>query len=146
PETGDAIGAVIHGTQTLVSGATVKLRLTEDVYINGQAIPKDHFVYGTATLSGERLGIEISHIRQGNALYPVKLSVYDLDGLPGIHVPGAITRDVAKQSGDQALQGLGIGSYNPSIGMQAASAGIELGRNLLSRKIKQVKVAVKAGY
>src|SRR5690606_35827241 len=34
-----AIPAVVHETQALVSGATIKLRLTDAVFINGQEIP-----------------------------------------------------------------------------------------------------------
>lgn len=142
----NGIAAVVHETQTLVSGATVKLRLLDDVYINGRLIPKDHFVYGTATLQGERLQVAIGTIRFENSLFPVKLNVHDMDGLAGIYIPGAIARDVAKQGSDQALQGVGFGTFNPSLGAQAASAGIELGRNLLSKKIKLIRVEVKAGY
>lgn len=141
-----SIKAVVHQTQTLVEGAIIKLRLLTDIYINGTLIPKDNFVYGVATLNGERLSVSIASIRFGNSLFPVKLSVYDLDGLDGIHIPGAIGRDVAKQSGTNALQGLGMSSLDPSLGVQAASAGIELSKSLLSKKVKQIKVTVKAGY
>lgn len=140
------IPAVVHESQTIVNGATVKLRLTQDIFINGQQIPKDAFVYGTASLRGERLEIAIEHIRHGNSLYPVQLEVFDLDGMTGIRIPGAITRDVAKQGGEQALQGIGLGSFSNSIGAQAASAGIEIGTNLLRKKIKLIKVELKAGY
>lgn len=143
---GNAITAVIHEEQTLVAGATVKLRLTNSVFIQGVLIPKDQFVYGTAALNGERLLVTINSIRYRNGLYPVELSVYDLDGMAGINIPGAITRDVAKQSADQSLQGLGLSSLDPSIGMQAASAGIEVTKNLLSKRVKLIKVTVKAGY
>lgn len=140
------IPAVVHESQAIVNGATVKLRLTQDIYINGQQIPRDAFVYGTASLRGERLEIAIEHIRHGNALYPVQLEVFDLDGMTGIHIPGAITRDLAKQDGEQALQGIGLGTFSNSIGAQAASAGIEMGTNLLRKKIKLIKVELKAGY
>lgn len=142
----NAIEAVIHESQILTSGATVKLRLMNDIFINGVRIPKDHFIFGTASLNGERLEIAIDHIRYEASLFPVTMWVHDMDGMSGIYIPGAITRDVMKQSGDQSLQGLGMVSMNPSLGVQAASAGIELGRNLLSKKIKLVKVQVKAGY
>jgi conjugative transposon TraM protein len=143
---GSTITAVIHENQTLVAGATVKLRLTSDIYIQGVLIPKDQLVFGTAMLNGERLMIAINSIRYRNGLYPVALSVYDLDGMDGISIPGAITRDVAKQSADQSLQGLGLTSLDPTIGMQAASAGIEVTKNLLSKRVKLVKVMLKAGY
>lgn len=145
-EVANSIPAVIHEDQTLVAGATVKLRLTSDVYIHGILIPKDQLVYGTAALSGDRLTITINSVRYKTGLYPVELSVYDLDGLPGVNIPGAITRDVAKQSADQSIQGLGLTSIDPSIGMQAASAGIEVTKNLLSKRVRLIKVTVKAGY
>ena len=145
-ETQNAIQAVIHETQTLVAGSTVKLRLINDVYISGVLIPKDNFLFGEATLNGERLDIKIGSIRYENSLFPVQLSVYDMDGMNGIYIPGAITRDVAKQSTDRAIQGIGLTTLDPSFGAQAASAGIEAVGNLISKKVKLIKVTVKAGY
>lgn len=141
-----AIQAVVHETQTIVNGSTVKLRLLQDVFISGVLIPKDNFVFGIANLNGERLQISLSSLRYGNSLFPIDLVVYDIDGLAGIAIPGAVTRDVAKQSGERALQGFGITTMDPSLGAQAASAGIELTRNLVSRKVKIIRVQVKAGY
>jgi conjugative transposon TraM protein len=86
----NTVAAVIHETQTLVAGSTVKLRLTNDVYINGMLIPKDNFVFGVASLNGERLTIKISSVRYHNSIYPVDLSVYDMDGAEGVYIPGAI--------------------------------------------------------
>lgn len=142
----NSIPAVIHETQILVNGSTVKLRLVNDIYISGILIPKDNFIFGTADLNGERLGIKINSIRYLNSLFPVELSAYDLDGMSGIYIPGAITRDVAKQSADRAAQQIGFSTLDPSIGAQAASASIEAAKTLISRKVKLVKVTVKAGY
>lgn len=142
----NAIPAIIPETQMLVNGSTVKLRLINDVYINGFLIPKDNFLFGTASLNGERLNIKISNIRFHNSLFPVELSVYDMDGLDGIYIPGAITRDVAKQSADRATQGFGLTTLDPSIGAQAANAAIEAARSLVSKKVKLTKVTLKAGY
>ena len=142
----NAIEAVIHENQTLVNGAVVKLRLLNDVYIAGALIPKDGFVFGLVSLNGERLEIEINSIRSGNSLFPVKLEVFDMDGLPGIYIPGAITRDVAKQSADNSLQLMELSTMDPSLKAQAAAAGINTAKNLLSKKTKLVKVMVKAGY
>ena len=142
----NAIEAVVHETQTIVDGSTVKLRLVNDVYINGVLIPKNNFVFGTASLSGERLDININSIRYKNSLFPVELSAFDMDGMAGIYIPGAITNDVAKQSADRAVQDIGFTSINPSVGIQAASAGIEAAKTLFSKKVKLIKVTVKAGY
>jgi conjugative transposon TraM protein len=145
-ESQNSIQAVIHETQTLVNSSTVKLRLMNDIFINGVLIPKDNFVFGTADLNGERLGIKISSLRYRNSIFPVELSAYDMDGMTGIYIPGAITRDVAKQSADRAAQQIDFSTLNPSIGAQAANAGIEAAKTLFSRKVKLVKVTVKAGY
>ena len=145
-DTLSSIEAVVHETQTLVNGSTVKLRLVNDIFINGVLIPKDQFVFGMASLSGERLTISVSSIRYGNSLFAVDLTVYDLDGLDGIYVPGAISRDVAKTSADRGLQGIGINSFDPSLGMQAASVGIEAAKSFLSKKVRLIRVTVKAGY
>lgn len=142
----NTISAVIHETQTIVSGATVKLRLLSDIFINGMLIPKDNLVFGIASLDGERLQIKINSIRYRHSLFPVSLSVYDMDGLNGIYIPGAITRDVAKESADQSIQNLGFTTYDPSFGAQAASAGVTAAKSLFSRKVRLVKVQVKAGY
>ena len=142
----NAIQAVIHESQTVVNGSTVKLRLVNDVFINGVHIPKDNFVFGIASLSGERLHIKINSIRNGNSLFPVELSVYDMDGLDGIYIPGAITRDVAKQSADRSMQNIGLTSLDPSWQAQAAGAGIETAKSLFSKKVKLIKVSLKAGY
>ncbi len=142
----NTIEAVIHDKQEVVAGATVKLRLLNDIEINGRQVLKDQFVYGECSINGERLTIEISSIRTGNALLPVSLEVYDLDGLPGIYIPGAITRDAAKQASDDAMQNIQLMSLDPSIGAQAAAAGVEVAKGLFSKKAKLIKVTVKAGY
>lgn len=142
----NAVEAVVHETQTIVNGSTIKFRLVNDIYINGILIPKDNFVFGTASLSGERLDININSIRYKNSLFPVALSAFDMDGLEGIYIPGAITSDVARQSADRAVQDIGFNSLTPSVGVQAASAGIEAAKTLFSKKVKLIKVTVKAGY
>jgi hypothetical protein len=103
-------------------------------------------LYGVASLSGERLTVHVSSIRVGQAIVPVSLDVYDLDGLAGIRVPGAISRDVSKASADEALSGLGLASLDPSLGAQAASAGFQFAKSLASRKVRLVRVTVPAGY
>ena len=142
----NAVEAVVHQTQTIVNGSTVKLRLLNDVVTNGAEIPEDNFVFGTASLNGERLFIKINSIRYLNSLFPVTLSTYDMDGMEGIYIPGAISRDVAKQSVNHTMQDVGFNSLDPSIAVQAASAGIEAAKTLVNKKVKLTKVTVKAGY
>ena len=142
----NAIEAVVHENQALVNGAIIKLRLLSDIYINSCKIPKGNFVFGIVSLNGERLEVDVNSIRSGNNLFNVKMEVYDMDGLPGIYIPGAIARDVAKQSADNSLQMMELTSLDPSLKAQATAAGIGTLKNLLSKKVKQIKCVVKAGY
>ena len=142
----NAVQAVVAENQTVVNGATVKMTLAQDIYINGTKIPKNTYVYGTASLKGERLAIEITNIRHGSSIFPVELTVFDLDGLGGIYIPGAINRDVAKASADRSMQTLGVTTLSDSWGAQAAGAGIEAAKGLFSKKVKLIKVNLKAGY
>lgn len=141
-----SIQAVVHEDQSLVSGSTVKLRLTEETKVNGITLPKDQLVYGIATLNGERLKISISHLRLSDQILPVNLTVHDSDGLEGIRIPGSISQEAASQTGSQSLQGIGFNNLDYSLEAQAATAGIETAKNFLGRKIKQKKVTLKAGY
>jgi conjugative transposon TraM protein len=145
-EAQQAINAVIEESQTIVSGATVKIKLLNDVLINGETMRRNQPVYGKSSLAGDRLHIGITSIQNDGNILPVQLSVYDLDGLEGIYVPGSITRDAVKQSSDQAIQGFNMASLDPSIGAQAASAGIQAAKSLIGKKARLVKVSLKSGY
>lgn len=142
----NSIGAVIHQTQTIVNGSVVKLRLSSDISLQGTLIPKNTFLYGIASLKGERLEIKINNIQFRNSIYPVELAVYDIDGIDGIYIPGAINRDVAKASADRSIQTLGLTGVTDSWGAQAAGMGIEAAKSLMSKKVKLIKVVVKSGY
>lgn len=142
----NAIEAVVNENQVLVNGAVIKLRLLNDIYINSSKVPAGNFVFGIVSLNGERLEININSIRSDNSIYPVKMEVYDMDGLSGIYIPGAISRDVAKQSADNSLQMMELTTLDPSLKAQATAAGVGTLKSLLSKKVKQVKVMVKAGY
>jgi hypothetical protein len=141
-----AIRASIAEDQTLVSGGTVKLRLDQGLVIDGIPIPEGHYIYGVARLNQERLQIRIPGLRSGNYLLPVAWEVFDLDGMPGIFIPGSMSRDAGKESASQAIGSLGLLNLDPSLGAQAAGAGIEAVRSLLSKKIRLIRVRVEAGY
>lgn len=142
-----SLQAVIHNTQTVQTGSIVKLRLLQPIFVGGQEIPANAFIYGPATITGERVTIQLTNAIYNGRIFPIALKVYDgTDGLEGLFVPGMITRDVVKQNMSQGVSGLNIATLDPSLGAQAAAAGIETARNLLSRKINLVKATLKAGH
>lgn len=141
-----AIEAVIHQDQDIVSGSVVKIRLSDSISVNGAIIPKNEFVYGIAEVDEERLKITIASMRYKNSILSVSLSAYDLDGLEGLYIPGAISRDASKKGVDDAIQSLQIMTMDPSVSAQVAGAGIQAAKGLFGKKVKQIRVKVKAGY
>jgi hypothetical protein len=87
--------------------------------------------------------------------------VYDIDGLPGIKIPGSVNQAAAKQSTNDIINA-GTGSFGSSgaggvtvnqstsakqqIVGQLTSSAIESGKQLLSKKLGEVKVFLKANY
>lgn len=141
-----AVPAVVESDQDLVNGGTIGLRLMATVVCNGVTVRKGQLVYGTVSLSGDRLQVGVHSIRVGDGILATSWQVYDLDGLQGIRVPDGLGRQVARQSVDQGIGSLNLLGYDPSIGAQVAGVGIQAAKGLFSRKVRTVRVTVPAGY
>ena len=137
----------VHNSAVVMDGSTVKMRLLEDVYVAGQRIPANTFVYGQCGLRGDRLSVEVSTINFRNNVYDVGLNVYDLDGQAGLAVPGSVERQIAKReaaASARSLGGNGIGTG--SLTEQLAAQGTQTIKEITSRKISVIKVELKAGH
>lgn len=145
-EPGQGIRASIPYGQVVQPASTVRVELRSPVQIRGIEVPAGTVLSGIVSLNGERLQIHIPSIRVGAQVFAVELSVFDMDGLEGIYVPGSMTREVLKQSADGAVQSIGISGFDASIKTQAVSAGVGAAKGLLSRKAKAVRVNLPAGY
>jgi conjugative transposon TraM protein len=147
PSIQGAIEAVIHATQTVQTGSIVKLRLLQDIFIGSTRIPANNFIYGKCSIDGERVEIQLTNAICNGTIYPIKMRVFDgSDGLEGLYVPGAITRDAIKEGVGQGIDGAQVGALSMTAEGQALSAGIETAKDLISRKIRLVKVILKAGH
>jgi len=142
----NSLPAVTQENQVLVAGATIALRLTAEARINDVSFPKDQLLYGVVSINNDRMLVTINSIRREQGIYPVALQVYDLDGLPGIHIPGSLGRETVKQSADQSINSMGIMGLDASPMAQVTNAGVMTARSLLSRKVRLVRVNVRAGY
>ncbi|ASZ13717.1 conjugative transposon protein TraM [Chitinophaga pendula] len=142
----NTIRAVIAESKEVTDGAKVKMRLLEDIYVAGVLVPRNAYVWGKGRLGEGRFAITVSSIQSGNNILPVNLTVFDIDGIAGVDVNASTETEIVKHSTDQAIQSLSIGSLDPSIGAQAASAGIQAAKSLVGRKLKVVKVNIRSGY
>jgi conjugative transposon TraM protein len=142
----NSVPAVIHSDQVVEAGSTVKLRLLQDVQLEGHLIPRNSFLYGTCSLAGNRLTIAATSVQYQGNLLPVSLKAFDIDGNEGLNIPGSIDRDALKQGAAQGVSSADMLTMSPSLGAQAAGIAIQTGKALTGRKIKTVKIHLKANY
>lgn len=148
----NTIDAVVHGDQTLINGQSVTLRLTEPMRASKHIIPRNTILTGMGKISGERLEIAISSIEYGGNIIQVSMEAYDSDGQQGIYIPGSMEMAAVKEIAGNMGQNLGS-----TINISQQSAGeqllTDLGRGAIqgasqyiSKKAREVKVTLKAGY
>lgn len=140
------VRARVARDQTLVSGASVELRLDQDAVVGSRVIPRGSPVWGKVSLSGERAMVAVSSVRLGTDVVPLGMEVFDLDGMAGIRVEGSINRDAAKEATAEAAGTVGATTFDPSAAGQATEAGIAALRTLVGRKVRLVQFSLKAGY
>ena len=147
----NTISAVIHDGQTLIDGQTTRLRLTEPLMAGTMLIPENTILTGIAKIQGERLDILVSSIEYQGTIIPVEMVTYDTDGQKGVHIPGSLELDAAKEI--VANMGNSVGTSFTMTQSAGAQITSDLGKGAIQgvsaymqKKIKQVKVTLKAGY
>jgi conjugative transposon TraM protein len=136
------IQAEIYETTTVLDGNRVKLRLLEDTWLAGIKIPENTFVYGICKVSNERLHITVTQLPVENSFLPVELAIYDLDGLPGLYVPGNAARKVTREVGSSANTSSIFGMTDNPLTYAGIRAADRTAQTLL-RRVRLKKVTVK---
>jgi hypothetical protein len=139
-----AVPAEIADGGKVVQGSTIRLRLLDSVVLKNVVIPKGHFVFGLCRLVNQRLLLDIKNIRLGNAIVPVEMTLYGLDGMPGLAAPDAVFGDVASAGSVDAVGGVSVYGMEGIAG-QVAGAGIDAAKSLFSRKVRVVRVKLRSG-
>ena len=147
------IQAIIDENIKAVDGSRVRLRLLDDVEIDGSTVKKGTYLYATVSgFSSGRVKGSISCILVDDELVKVSLSLYDTDGLEGLYVPESQFRETGKDVASSAMSGnlsMNTGGYgNNSLaqwGMQAVQNAYQKTSNAISKAIKKNKVKLKYG-
>ena len=147
------IKAIIDENVKVVEGSRVRLRILDDIEVDGIPLKKGSYVYMTMSgFKSQRVKGKIESIMVGDELLKVSLSIYDTDGLEGLYVPESQFRETLKDVGSQALQG----NMNITDGMttstsvtqwasQAIAQGYQRISQAVSKAIKKNKVKLKYG-
>jgi conjugative transposon TraM protein len=112
----DFISAVIDENITGYAGSRLRLKLLEDIKAGDILIEKGTYLFAQISgFSEQRVTLSITSILYDSKILPVKLEVYDLDGMPGLYVPASSFREFTKDLGSNTVQGVTIdGSSNGS--------------------------------
>ncbi|NCD68295.1 conjugative transposon protein TraM [Mucilaginibacter sp. R11] len=103
------ITAAIDENVTAYAGSRLRLRLLEDIKAGGNAVSKGTYVFARISgFSEQRVTLSISTILSDGKILPVKMEVYDLDGLPGLYVPSSAFREFTRDLGSNSVQGVTI--------------------------------------
>jgi hypothetical protein len=141
-----AIPAIIDGKQKVADGAAVKLKLTDTVTLKNQLLQKGQRLFGVCQVTNQRLLLTIQNIRLDNQIIPVNLTVFSLDGMPGIPAPEAELAGAAGGGAGETLQSMQFMTMDQSLGAQAAAGGVNAAKRLFSKKVKKIKVKLSNQY
>lgn len=110
PSSGDSfIRAIVDQDITGYAGSRLRIRLLDDMSAGRFLVKKGTYLYAQITgFTGQRVNLSISSVFQENHILPVRLDVYDNDGLPGLYVPASAFREFSKALGSDASQGMTI--------------------------------------
>lgn len=147
------IKAIIDEDIKAVEGSRVRLRLLDDIDINGTQLSKGSYLY--ATMSGfgqQRVKGKIQSVLVDDEILKISLSIYDVtDGLEGLYVPSSQFRETTKDIGSSAMQGnmnLNAASSGNSVSQWAGQAlqnAYQRTSNAISKAIKKNRAHLKYG-
>ncbi|OKS88799.1 conjugative transposon protein TraM [Mucilaginibacter polytrichastri] len=149
PEThSELISAMIDEEIIAYAGSRIRLRLLEDIWAGKNLIPKGTTLYGLVnSFTQQRVTFVISTVMSGGQILPVKLSVYDQDGIPGLYVPASAFRDFTKDLSGNTMQGVSIesGSAGNQLLMSSMDKVFQSTSSAIAGAIRKNKAKIKYG-
>ena len=84
----------------------IRFRLLEDIFVSNRKISKGSILYGQISgFSMQRVDLTIVSVFTKGEIFPVNLSIYDVDGMKGLYVPQSVFRDMIREMGSNSVQG-----------------------------------------
>ena len=143
------IKVVIDEGLTGYAGSRIRLRLLDDMQAGPYLIKKNTYLYALISgFNGQRVTLSVKSIVYQDKILPVKLEVYDLDGLEGLYVPESAFRDFTKDLGTNTVQGVtidnsGSGSVASQFMMSTVDKMFESTSSAIAGIIRKNKAKIK---
>ena len=131
------------------NGSRIRIRLSEDVEIDGEILKKGSYLYANvAGFSAQRVLANVTSVMLGGKIRKIDLSVYDLDCMEGFYVPQSNFREVAKDIGAGAMNmNMNINSAGEQtlqgMAMQTLQQAMTATTSAISSNIKKNKAKIK---
>ncbi len=142
------IKAVIHGNHTDVrSGSIIKMRILEDVLIDGVKVPLNTFIYGKLSFRNGRAAISVSNINYRNRILNFSGSIYDNDGFEGLYVPDNVLSDTKNKVTSDVIGSVDIDVSSKSKLLRSASSAVtNTIKNAVQGSIRDAKISISSNY
>lgn len=138
------IKVVIDEGLTGYAGSRIRLRLLDDMQAGPYLIKKDTYLYALISgFNGQRVMLSVKSIVYQDKILPVKLEVYDLDGLEGLYVPESAFRDFTKDASTNVIQGVDMQNSSNSFVMSAAGQLFQSTSSAIAGMIRKNKAKIK---
>ena len=138
------IKVVIDEGLTGYAGSRIRLRLLDDMQAGPWLIKKNTYLYALISgFNGQRVTLSVKSIVYQDKILPVKLEVYDLDGLEGLYVPESAFRDFTKDASTNVIQGIDMQNSSNSFVMSAAGQLFQSTSSAIAGMIRKNKAKIK---
>ena len=147
----NSIKACVHDAQTVVGETGVRLRLLEPARTPQRTIPQGTIVTANAKFQGGRLQLKVTSVELEGNIIPVDITIYDIDGQQGLHVPYSPEMNaLTEMAGNMSQTGGTSLMLTQNAGQQVAadlSRGVVQGiSGYFAKKVRTPKVTLKAGH
>lgn len=141
------IQAVVYGRQKLYQGDFVKIRLDEDVNIQGTILENNTIIKGQVSFANSRMIVKFHNINVNNSIFPFPYEAFDIDGMQGLAVNEDYNRKIAKRRAQDITTREVTNALTSAWDEKAAfaAAGVEIASTLAGR-YDPVNVTVEDGY
>ena len=148
------ITAIIDENIKAVEGSRIRLRLLDDIDIEGLIVKKGTYIYAImGGFGSQRVHGTIQSILVGDEIVHISLSMYDTDGLEGLYIPESSFRETSKELLESATDNPGslTNSYGSSQnalktwGNQVVQNVSQKVMNSLQRRVRKNRVLLKYG-
>ena len=126
------IKAMVDEVVKAKQSSRVRLRLLDDITVDGKVIPRNHYLYAHVTgFSGQRIMLTITSMLLKDKIYPVNLEIYDLDGYSGLHVPRSSFQEFMQDFNSNTASSTTV-DVDDSNSTRLAQMGYDMLDNLIS--------------